>query len=200
MATIETICKFNQTGFCKFLSHCRNQHVMDICPTVQCKDMNCVLRHPRTCKFFSNFGRCKFDEECAYLHNSRNQTIDLEIRELESELRRTKTKIKELKNFQERMDKLETIQKASEEIDMKMSDRVFRIESILEERNQPKPFVEGNQISELEEKLGELSQNFYILMNSVDDLERSSKLLKFQLEALYDQNRNLKCGICGQNF
>ena len=200
MATIETICKFNQTGFCKFLSHCRNQHVMDIYPTNQCKDMHCVLRHPRTCKFFSNFGRCKFDEECAYLHNSRNQTIDLEIRELESELRKTKTKIKELENIQERMDKLETIQKASEEIDMKMSDRVFRIESILEERNQPKPFVEGNQISELEEKLGELSQNFYILMNSVDDLERSSKLLKFQLEALYDQNRNLKCGICGQNF
>ena len=32
-----------------------------------------------------------------------------------------------------------------------MSDRVFRIESILKEQNQPKPIVEGNQIGELED-------------------------------------------------
>ena len=131
MATIETICEFNQTGFCKFLSHCRNQHVMDICPTDQCKDMNCVLRHPRTCNFFSNFGRCKFDEECAYLHNSRNQTIDLEIRELESEMRKTESKIKDIESLQEIIGKLESILEASEEIDTKLSDRVLRLESLV---------------------------------------------------------------------
>ena len=166
MATIATICKFNQIVFCKILSQFRNQHVMDICPTDQCKDMNCILRHQRACKFFSNFGRCKFDEQCAYLHNSRNQTVDLEIRELESEIRRTKTKIKDIESLQERMDKLETVHKASEEFDVKMSERVFKIECILKEQDQPKPSLEQNQISELEEKLSELSQNFYIRVQS----------------------------------
>ena len=90
----------------------------------------------------------------------------MEIRELESEIRRTKTKIKDVESLQERMDKLETIQKVSEEIDVKMSERVFKIECILKEQVQPKPSLEQNQISELEEKLSELSQNFYIRVQS----------------------------------
>ena len=40
MATLETICKFNQSGFCKFLANCRKQHVMEICPTIQCNNKN----------------------------------------------------------------------------------------------------------------------------------------------------------------
>ena len=60
------------------------------------------------------------------------------------------------------MNKLEAIQKkASEKIYVRMSERVFKIEQV-----QPKPSLEQNQISELEEKLSELSQNFYIRVQS----------------------------------
>ena len=70
IANIETICKFNQYGFCKFLSQCRKQHINDICSNNQYNSNTCLLRNPRVCKYFSNFQRCKFAEQCAYLHHS----------------------------------------------------------------------------------------------------------------------------------
>ena len=80
MATPESICKFNQSGFCKFQSHCRKQHIMEICSNTQCSMVTCIYRHPRVCRYFSNFGRCKFSDSCSYLHE-----IDDKISELRSE-------------------------------------------------------------------------------------------------------------------
>jgi chromosome segregation ATPase len=126
----------------------------------------------------------------AYFHtSSRMQTLDLEISELESEIRKTQDKIKDIENLQIRIDKLETNQKASEESDRKILEKVQRFENILNEQIQSKS-------SELEEKVSELSLNFNILMNSVDDLERASKIFKCQLEELY--NQNLKCRVCNK--
>ena len=103
--------------------------------------MNCLLRHPRECKFFSNFGRCKFAEQCALLHRSQNQTFDLEIRELRSAIMKTESKIKDIVSLQERIEKLEFILEASEEIDIKLSDRVSKLEARLNEQTQPKSIL-----------------------------------------------------------
>ena len=119
--------------------------------------MNCVLRHPRACKFFSNFGRWKFNYQCAYLHSfTRNQTLDFEIRELGTEIMKTKEKIKDVENLQIRIDKLETNLKASEESDTKILENVHRFEGILKEQIQSKSSEKKNQISELREKVSEL--------------------------------------------
>ena len=83
MATAENICKFNQTGFCKFLTRCRKQHLMEICPNKHCSNITCLLRHPRACRYFANFGRCKFGGTCFYLHENEINTvngIDVEIK------------------------------------------------------------------------------------------------------------------------
>ena len=80
MDTPESICKFNQSGFCKFQSHCRKQHIMEICSNTQCSMVTCIYRHPRVCRYFSNFGRCKISDSCSYLHE-----IDDIISELRSE-------------------------------------------------------------------------------------------------------------------
>ena len=80
MATPEIICKFNQSGFCKFQSHCRKEHSMEICTYMQCSMVTCIYRHPWVCRHFINCGRCKFADSCSNLHK-----IDDKVGELRSE-------------------------------------------------------------------------------------------------------------------
>ena len=95
MATSENICKFNQSGFCKFQSHCRKQHIMDICKNIECGMVTCIHRHPRVCRYFINFGRCKFNESCAFLHKSDDKVSELR-REQEKEVEKLRQEVKEL--------------------------------------------------------------------------------------------------------
>ena len=63
------VCKYNQTGFCKYKEHCRNLHVNEQCMIENCSAGDgCQLRHPRVCKYFSTLGVCRFKHHCAYLH------------------------------------------------------------------------------------------------------------------------------------
>ena len=68
MATNETICKFNQFGFCKFLSNCRKHHINENCQETVCENRNCLKRHPKNCKYFDLYKRCKFGVYCAFAH------------------------------------------------------------------------------------------------------------------------------------
>ena len=87
-----------------------------------------------------------------------------------------KAKLKDIENLQLRLDQHETELKTF--VDKK-------VEHILKEnQNQLNSCENGNKIENLEEKLKELSENFYILLGSVDDLERTTKLLKHHLETL----------------
>ena len=85
VATSETICRFNKTGFCKYAARCRKQHVMDICQNLSCYLATCVKRHPRVCKFFLSYGRCKFDNSCAYLHHHFLDSTDENLRKMKQE-------------------------------------------------------------------------------------------------------------------
>ena len=71
---------------------------MEICKSTQCNMLNCVFRHPTVCRYFSNFGRCKFSESCAYLHETCGTVQDTKISlvkiELENELKSLKDEIK----------------------------------------------------------------------------------------------------------
>ena len=107
MATVQTICKYNQSGYCKFVSLCRKQHVMEICQNSQCNDRTCVLRHPMICKYFLNFGKCKFGEDCAYLHHSKDKSADIEVQDLKNQLCEMKNKIKNLEDVLFKLNQLE---------------------------------------------------------------------------------------------
>ena len=94
MAT-ETICKFNQSGFCKYQSHCRKQHFMEICTNTQCSMVTCLYRHPRPCRYFNNSGRCKFEESCAYLHKKDDDLSDFR-KDQEKEIEKLRNEVEEL--------------------------------------------------------------------------------------------------------
>ena len=97
MATTETICKYNQYGFCKHRMNCRKQHVMEVCSNHQCNNLTCTLRHPRPCKFFLNYGRCKFEDACAFLH-IRNGVTSQEFENLKEKTNRIEELFNETEN------------------------------------------------------------------------------------------------------
>ena len=61
------ICKYNQTGFCKYREGCKNKHVNDKCEKSKCDEEDCEKRHPKECKKYSN-NKCRFNKECGYRH------------------------------------------------------------------------------------------------------------------------------------
>ena len=71
MATIN-VCQYNKYGYRNYGNMCRNQHVETLCENDLCNVQNCSLRHPRNCKFFCEFGRCKFANYCKYNHETGN--------------------------------------------------------------------------------------------------------------------------------
>ena len=56
--------------------------------------------------------------------------------------------------------------------------------SLLEAKNNSNPCGNKKQVDALEKNFSELNENFYILLKSVDDLERTSNFLKRQVEVI----------------
>ena len=63
----QTVCSFFKFGYCKHKDMCRKRHVTEICETSSCEVFTCMLRHPKICKYFRNYGMCKFDP-CMFSH------------------------------------------------------------------------------------------------------------------------------------
>ena len=47
---------------------CHFKHERKICNDSNCNIFNCNLRHPRICRWFQVYGRCKFTSFCKYKH------------------------------------------------------------------------------------------------------------------------------------
>ena len=48
MAVEDTlICKYNQTGFCKYREGCKNKHVNDKCEKSKCDEKDCEKKTPK---------------------------------------------------------------------------------------------------------------------------------------------------------
>ena len=47
----QPICKYNQSGFCKFGERCNQMHINTVCNKLTCSKSLCNERHPKVCKF-----------------------------------------------------------------------------------------------------------------------------------------------------
>ena len=82
-----SVCRFNQFGFCKFRNSFFRKHVKSICENVRCLKSDCELRHPIMCRYFSQYNYCKFGEYCKFKHGEfRSSEIDKEIEKLKLEI------------------------------------------------------------------------------------------------------------------
>ena len=73
---------YNKFGYCKHKTSCRKRHVEEICNSQACNVTNCIKRHPQVCKYFCSFGRCKFGDSCAYVHELPQNQVMIEIQVL----------------------------------------------------------------------------------------------------------------------
>ena len=86
MSTDE-VCYHNKFGFCKHGDRCWKKHICEICENKSCSGGNeCNKRHPRKCKFFQDYRRCKFGEYCAFDHSDPNNAAEKEVKLLKKKL------------------------------------------------------------------------------------------------------------------
>ena len=86
----------NQNGYCKFGNNCRNRHVEEICSSAQCQQLSCEMRHPFICKFYRMYGNCKFENNCAFLHEASDEQLKISLLEEKVAACEEKVKILEL--------------------------------------------------------------------------------------------------------
>ena len=111
----QVVCGFFKFGFCKYKDTCRKKHEYKICKNTACQIRNCPLRHPRICRYYRDFGRCKFDKLCAFKHIEADLTLSKRLEILEKKVEE-KNKI---------IDQLTVVQKKMEK-DLKERDREIR--------------------------------------------------------------------------
>ena len=69
-----------------------------------------MMRHPRLCKFFQRFGKCKFEGKCSYLHVSvfdKSSKADKEIADLKQEIEIIKSRTSALESIISKIDNIE---------------------------------------------------------------------------------------------
>ena len=104
MATNQ-ICRHFKYGYCRFLNNCRNQHIPEICNKEDCNMSLCSERHPRRCKYFFKFHRCKFGDFCMYSHGSMESSAPrkMEVKALATKVEDLEKEIMNMKNERDRL-------------------------------------------------------------------------------------------------
>ena len=94
----KVLCLFNKYGFCKYLDKCRKKHNKEICDNPDCEVDKCVKRHPKTCRYYKEYERCKFGDYCSFKHSKSetnvNNAIVKELEIVKERLRVTEDNIK----------------------------------------------------------------------------------------------------------
>ena len=90
MAVNSSTCQFYKYGYCRYRDTCRNLHIEENCENLQCDVSQCQKRHPRACKYFTNFKRCKFGNYCKFRHdlkeNGLETTLSTKVLNLENKV------------------------------------------------------------------------------------------------------------------
>ena len=155
--TIENknICLFFKFGYCKFKAKCKKKHVTQVCDDEKCSQTQCEKRHPRLCKFFSNYGTCKLGNDCAYKHGKSKEYENLE-KKMNEVLEKSREKDELIKDLIEDVKKL---LRKNEEKDGLIKELVKEVKDLKVKANQ-------DLIEDQEETTGR---------EEVDDFVRASK-------------------------
>ena len=136
----QAICYKNKLGYCKYKEKCFYRHVTLVCDDVKCNVFQCEKRHPKICKYYRDFRRCKFTVGCKYKHENQYEIFE-----------QFEKKLEELKSSR--------IGNDSDELAKKAEEKLESMENML--NNQRKELEEKNaQISSLELRMEEIEKKF----------------------------------------
>ena len=168
------ICLKNKFGFCKYSERCFYQHVSTVREDYRCDVYKCEKRHPRICRYYRDFQRCKFTVGCKFKHENKYEILE-----------KLEQKIKEFKC--DHKDK-EIAKNTKDE--RKLENMEIKLE------NQRKEIEEKNsKIASLEIRLDELEKKF---LNEKKAKERKIKDLENIVKSKGEkQNKeNFRCEKC----
>ena len=131
------MCQHHKFGYCKFKQQCLKEHDKNKCgDSSACREIKSCRkkRHPKICRKFSIHNFCKFDEQCSYVHLSRDHTtvskeviddIVENIKNIKAEvdlLKKTVKSLSEIKKERKRIKK--SIEVSKEGIDKIKSENI----------------------------------------------------------------------------
>ena len=188
--------------FHKFGKHgdmCRKLHVNQICENPSCKVMCCLKRHPKHCKFYKNYKRCKFDP-CAFLHTDdtdtfeylkkENQSILLKLNENDKSIKALKAKEIETENL---IGKLLEIEKKIE-IFTNIRQDIHTKDEIIDDLRK--------KVTEMDENLKEkenLINDLVLRINIVEDKQKDSEKEIEKEDVVIDENDESETVIAATN-
>ena len=100
-----------------------------ICDDSSCDISNCKLRHPRICKFYREFRKCKFSEWCSYVHIENENDLD----DLKKENEKMLTNIE--KEIYEKDKVIEDLVKRVSELERKITEKDENMKNLEEKLN-----------------------------------------------------------------
>ena len=197
--TMETLCTFNKYGHCKFGVKCRQFHTKEVCENENCDSARCSKRHPRKCKFYERYQRCKFTEFCSYSHKttefsvnedlledmkSRLETLEKDMKEKDITINALNDKIDETRKETKQLkaDFKEILESVTKAVLEKATESVVNV--VYEKQNE----VEKRNTAQLESLHEELSRLSSLLLPSAVAV---SKL---------PQPSQNQCALCGKTF
>ena len=195
-ANSEDVCRHHKYGFCKNQETCRLKHVNDICEKKGCEIDKCSQRHPRSCKYFQEFKRCKFGSYCLYRHE--DSQILCYTKNHEEKFKALTEKTTELETKVACLSELLNVKTAkTENLELKLNTLEEKVEQDSKDLIQKLNSL-SDSLDQISERIKEVEQNNYILMHAVDDVEKASKVIQIQLEAMSEPD--FVCHFCDQVF
>ena len=179
MAT-QNVCRYNKFGYCRYKETCRNLHENEVCESQSCEIYACNKRHPRHCRYYRDYNRCKFNP-CKFKH-VKYPSPETEIEKLREDQTKVSAKVNEIdillnekmnleKDIKICNDKLdvfekkiqtveETLKKKESQISQKKNilERVEALEKICDDKDKAIEHL-TNKIQKLEQDLSKVYEN-----------------------------------------
>ena len=160
-------CEFNKFGFCKYGDKCSLKHTDTICENIECDITICDLRHPRPCKYFEIYKRCKFTSYCKYSHGKCEPTN----KDFKKKINILEKQVEILKSFMEdslrKIDSLETEMKRKEKSINELKENVNKSEDSGVLENILKANVD-DKIEHIEKNIKMQGEDIDLLKESMD--------------------------------
>ena len=110
------VCFYNKTGFCKFRDSCVKRHENQSCEDESCNGSTCSKRHPKICKYFKIYKRCKFGSYCMFSHEDKiSNEYEKRIMNLEEIISKCQ---EEMSNLKSKIEEMELLLKKSTSVDV----------------------------------------------------------------------------------
>ena len=139
----QNVCSWFKYGYCRHRESCRKRHNQEVCDESNCNIYRCIKRHPKTCKYYLNYGRCKFNP-CAFLHKNNDENvenlkkdnleivrkleaIDRNLKELEKKAELSESIIDKLTKVEAKFDHITSIERQLLEKDIVIKDLVEKV-------------------------------------------------------------------------